>query len=167
MIFTATLAVISGWVPRSHVDCTALSVSYGLVYFLHALNVAVRRPNSATWDYVAGIMSPILVCAAILVAQSGGALDVATCIIAVRAGVVTVVSVAVWRMKKFAPKEKDAIDEDAVEMDVKEEPLIEKAAKAPEIEKTAVPPSAVPAKAAPVPKKANPKAATVVYDFEL
>ena len=77
------------------------------------------------------------------------------------AGIVTVVSVAVWFMKKFAPKEKDAIDEDAVEMDVKEEPLIEKATKAHED------PPAVPAKAAPIPKKANPKAATFVHDFEL
>ena len=36
-----------------------------------------------------------------------------------------------------------------------------------ETEMTAVPPSVVPAKAAPVPKKATPKAATVVHDFEL
>ena len=167
MIVTVTLAGISGWIPRSHADCVGLSVSYGVVYFLHAVNVAVRRPYSATWDFVAGIMSPILVCAAIVVAQSGlfgqdgMALDVATCIIAVMAGIVTVVSVAVWFMKKFAPKEKDAIDEDAVEMDVKEEPLIEKATKAHED------PPAVPAKAAPIPKKANPKAATFVHDFEL
>ena len=56
LTFTVTAAGISGWIPRSHVECAALSVSYGVVYFLHSLNVAVRRPYGATWDFVAGIM---------------------------------------------------------------------------------------------------------------
>ena len=79
---------------------------------------------------LADTISPIFVCVAIFVAQSGlfglGAVDIAQTIIAVMAGIVTIGSCASWIIKKwFAPKEKGAIEDAAIEMALKEKPLLD------------------------------------------
>ena len=115
--FTVALSIISGWIPRSNRDCASLSAAYGTVYFLMALVAALRRPYITTWDRINGVVSPLLTCIAILVAQFIGInVVVAHYIILVMTSLVTVLSGAAWVIKKRAPKEEDAIEEMTVKV---------------------------------------------------